>query len=332
MLVRLPNIVLENTVIDVCDFSSGTEKGMLFNFSVDHVAKDLMCIETDKMFGFGGILGRIPADNDFPECGVHLLGEKRKCEHNEALRIFQAEEGNTMKENAALLQYEHLPFLSTCSVQPLHLLANALPKDRNSPFRVAFVIALQHVEESLGAPGNAKVPQLLMIQECVEYLKPLLDVTPGRYIAFGAVTNFHECFFVALRAIDEARGSYHLRKYHPYYSSVIIGKEKVARELASFCATNPLTLGLNPALFHSPHLKVESLLGRGRKSVVMEGRWQGDRIALKVSINKNALELERIVLGYLETKGIAYAPRIHTKAQVDLLSRYNESCTAFFPV
>lgn len=265
MLVRLPNIVLENTVIDVCDFSSGTEKGMLFNFSVDHVAKDLMCIETDKMFGFGGILGRIPADNDFPECGVHLLGEKRKCEHNEALRIFQAEEGNTMKENAALLQYEHLPFLSTCSVQPLHLLANALPKDRNSPFRVAFVIALQHVEESLGAPGNAKVPQLLMIQECVEYLKPLLDVTPGRYIAFGAVANFHECFFVALRAIDEARGSYHLRKYHPYYSSVIIGKEKVARKLASFCATNPLTLGLNPALFHSPHLKVESLLGRGRK-------------------------------------------------------------------
>ena len=332
MLVRLPNIVLDNTMIEVYDFSSSSEKGMILDFSVDQVAKDLMCMDTEKMFEFEGILGRLPADNDFPECGVHLVGDKRKFVHNEALRLFQAEEGNMMEENTALLQYDHLPFLPTSSVQPLNLLANALPKDRNSPFRVAFVVALQHFNEALGSPGNAKVPQQQKIQECAEYLKSLLDVTPGRYIAFGAVTNFHECFFVALRAIDEVRGSHHLRKYHPYYSSLIIGKEKVARELASFCATDPLAMGLNPVFFRSPHLTVDSNLGRGSTGVVMQCRWQRDTIALKVSINKNALELERVILRYLETKGISYVPKIHKEAQVDLFPRYNESCTAFFPV
>jgi len=124
-------------------------------------------------------------------------------------------------------------------------------------------------------------------------------------------------------------GTTHRRTYKPYHSTVIIGKENMARELASFCATDPLSMGLNPALIHSPHLTVDSYLGRGSTGVIMEGRWQGDPVLLVVSIHKGALELERILLKYLEAKGVSQVPRIHAAAQEDLYARFNEACNVY---
>ena len=213
--------------------------------------------------------------------------------------------------------------------EPLPLLANALPKDRNSCFRVACVISLQKFNLKFGHPRHRTVTNPKLVQECAESLKPFLDATPGRRVVFAAVTNFHECFFVALLALEAAPGAPVQFLYYPYYSGVVIGRDAVARELARFCATNPLALGLNPALFYSPYLTVEAFLSRGNEELMMQGRWQGDRIALKISMHKNALELERYILRYLEVKEMMYVPRIHRAAQDDLFKRYNESCTAF---
>eukprot|EP01032_Pedospumella_encystans_P009380 gene9380-11043_t len=315
-------MILENVTVDVYDFSF--HDGM--HFTSDDAAKSLACMDVDTQSKFDVILGRLPAENDFPECGVRLSQSELIYVHNEEQRTFRAENEETQEEGG-ILKYDHLPMFPTSSTQPLPLLARSLPKDRISPFRVAFVINLLKRNQKLGNPLHETIPDPQLVQECADHLQSYLEITPGRSVAFGAVTNLHQCFFVAV-CVDEG-GPYHRRAYLPFNSSLVIGSKNVARELARFCATDPLAMGLNPALFHSPHLKVESLLGRGRKSVVMEGHWQGNRIVLKVSMNKKALELKSIMLGYLEVKGLTHVPRIHKEVQVDLFPRYNESCTAF---
>eukprot|EP01032_Pedospumella_encystans_P009381 gene9381-11044_t len=316
MLVRLPNVILENVAVDVYDFSLLDEKVGGKGFAVDNATKSLTCVDVDTQSMFSGILGRLPAENDFPECGVRLPGSEVIYFHNEELRTFQAENDDTGEEGG-ILKYDHLPVFPTSSTQPLPLLANSLPKDRNSPFRVAFIISLLKRNQKLGHPRVPTAPALQLVQECADHLQGFLENTPGRSVAFGAVTNLQECFFVAVRVFEGSVN--HNRSYWPYNSSLIIGKEKVARELARFCATDPLALGVNADRFRWPHL-------------TMQGCWHGDRIALKVSMNKNVLELERIMLGYLETKGVEHVPRIHRAAQEDLYKRYNESCTAYSTV
>ena len=329
MLVRLPNVILENVAADVYDFSLHDEKVGGIGFAVDNAAKKLTCMDVDTPNRFSGILGRLPAENDFPECGVRLPQSELIYKHNEAQHIFKAENDDTQKDRG-ILKYDHLPLFPTSSTQSLPLLAHSLSKDRNSPFRVAFIISLLKRNQKLGHPRIPTTPNRPLVQECADRLQGLLENTPGRSVAFGAVTNLHQCFFVAVRVGQG--GVNHNRSYWPYNSCLIIGKEKVARELANFCSTNPLALGVNADRFHSPHLTVDSYRGRGSTGVVMQSRWQGDRIALKVSMNKNALELERIMLGYLEAKGVDHVPRIHRAAQEDLYKRYNESCTAYSPV
>ena len=326
MLVRLPNIVLENAVVDVYDFSSSYERDGSNYYDADDIAKRLMYMGDRESDGFGGILGRLP-NNDFPECAIRLSG--RLFVHNETLRSFQAENGGAGEVNDQILAYDHLPALpTTSSVEALPVLARSLQKDRNSPFRVAFVIGVQSFNKRLGAPRDPTIADMREKQALLAYLQLLLDVTPGRHIAFAAVTNFHECFFVALK-VRNTGGSTRRRSYQPFNSSVIIGKEKVARELARFCATDPRSMGLNPALFHSPHLTINSYFGRGSTGVLMEGHWQEDPIVLAVSIHKGSLELERILLTYLEAKRVAHVPRIHKEAQEDLFPRYNEACNIF---
>ena len=279
MLVRLPNMILENVTVDVYDFSLHDEGERGMYFTADAAAKGLACMDVDTENKFDVILGRLPAENDFPECGVRLPQSELIYLHNEEQRTFRAENDGTQEE-AEILNYDHLPVFPMSSTQSLPLLARSLPKDRISPFRVAFVINLLKRNQKLGNPLHETIPDPQLVQECADHLQAYLKITPGRSVAFGAVTNLRQCFFVAV-CVDEG-GPYHRRAYLPFNSSLITGSKNVARELARFRATDPLALGLNPALFHSPHLKEDSLLGRGRKSVVMEGRWQGDRIALKV--------------------------------------------------
>lgn len=328
MLVRLPNMVLENTVVDVYDFSSLNERDGISCFATDDIAKRLTYMNAQKSDKFGFILGRIPTAEDFPDCGIRLSGQECKFVHNEVERCFKPE-NLCCEQRRDLLKYPNLPVFPTSSKQPLPLLANALPKDRNSCFRVACVISLQKFNLQFGHPRHRTVTNPKFVQECAESLKSFLDATPGRRVVFAAVTNFHECFFVALLALEAAQGAPVKFLYYPYYSGVVIGRDAVARELAKFCATDPLALGLNPALFHSPHLTVEACLSRGNEELMMQARWQGDRIALNVSMSKNALELERYILKYLEVKEVMYVPRIHRAAQDDLYQRYNESSTAF---
>jgi len=67
MLVRLPNIVLENAVVNVYDFSSFYERDRSKYYMVDDATKRLMYMGDKKSDGFGGILGRLPTIHDFPE-------------------------------------------------------------------------------------------------------------------------------------------------------------------------------------------------------------------------------------------------------------------------
>lgn len=91
MLVRLPNVVLENTVVDVYDFSSSYKRDGMSYFATDDIAKRLTYMDAQKSDKFGFILGRIPtplqrtsqtAAFDFPDMNASLRTTKLSAVFN----------------------------------------------------------------------------------------------------------------------------------------------------------------------------------------------------------------------------------------------------------
>ncbi len=220
-----------------------------------------------------------------------------------------------------------LPFLPTDSTCELPLLSHALPKDRNSPYRVAFVLALESFEQSLCDEPGSGLAARWIVDRLARYLKSFFEVTPGREVIFGVVTNLQECVFVAVQAREPDEYDSE-RTYQPFHSSVV-EIENVARELASFCASTPRALGLNPLLMQSPDLTVESFLCKEKMGVLLRASWRGVPVALKLSGYKDALDLECALLLYLETRGVENVPKIHRDAQTNLYPICDQSCVVY---
>ena len=326
ILVRLPHTVLEYTGHGVYDFAAkGYSRDENFFYSQDVSATELKNMSTTPLTGHHTYFGRVPVENDFPECGVTL--ETCNYIHCETSKSFSADECIENTSCNDILKYSFLPVLPTDSACALPSLNHALPKDRNFPLRVAFVLQLVSLEMSLCDEPGSDLPDRGVVNKFEEYLKSFLEITPGRELIFGAITNLQECVFVALQAREPTK-RVPKRMYQPYHSAVV-GRDHVARELASFCASTPRALGLDSTLFQSPNLIAESFLAKSRTGVAMHACWQGDPIILKVSAHKETLDLERALLLYLEARGVTNVPQIHKEAQEDLLPCYLQSCVAF---
>jgi len=171
----------------------------------------------------------------------------------------------------------------------------AVPSDRLLPWNIVAFIELK----------SLSVEPQDHVQEACYYCECILRVTPERKFAFGVVTNLNTCVFVASvvkeNNVDNPNES---RQYKHYYSSNSTGDRQVLRELASFLVTTTTSFGGESFLFPYDLFQPIDALGRGSSSSVLLVRWNLDEneddLVLKISPNRNCIEIEKFVLRQIQ--------------------------------
>ena len=190
-----------------------------------------------------------------------------------------------------------LPYLSDVK------LLEPLPPWRTFPFHTVFIKELKRYSEELAA----------FVDQVAHYCESVLRVSPNRSVVFGVLTNMRSCIFIATYVVIEEG----IRRYKSIHSQLI--EDGFEEQMSMFVATTPRAHGHNFSFPVSRFIPVE-FLGRGSTGAVMSGQWMetNEILPMKVSIYEQALQLERMILGYFERQGVQGVPQIHAAAQRDL--------------
>lgn len=196
-----------------------------------------------------------------------------------------------------------------------------VPRWRHYPLNIISFLDIKKISEVLDNHA---------VQVCY-YCESVLRTTPTRAICFGALTNLKSVLFVAVIRADN--------KYH-WYRSGVDSSDSALQNLSTFLATSPKCLG--KVAFDFPHDLFCPIkpLGRGSTSWVVEASMVSNpeiTRAVKISCNKEALQVERRLLQYLhnnliEEKWKAMLPRVDTDMQSKLHAACAEYITVIAPV
>jgi hypothetical protein len=125
---------------------------------------------------------------------------------------------------------------------------------------------------------------------CLYYCHQTLSCSPNRNFFITALYNFRSLIFcMALNT----NGTFH------YYATNCVFDTQASRNLARFMSFSPETLGFGNE-FPSTDCVPFAPLGRGSTSVCLEVTYDGSRYVAKISRDRKALEIERLILGYLK--------------------------------
>jgi tRNA A-37 threonylcarbamoyl transferase component Bud32 len=162
-----------------------------------------------------------------------------------------------------------------------------LETHRLFPWSIMAYVELKKWSENL----NNHLPQALY------YCHQTLACCPNRKFFFTAVYNFKSLVFSLAVIVD---GEW------KYYSTDCVFDAEASRDLARFLTFPPQTLGFGNE-FPLTHCTPTAPLGRGSTSVCLEVLYAGLKYVAKISRDRHALHIERLILRYLKNPGSSIA-------------------------
>lgn len=130
------------------------------------------------------------------------------------------------------------------------------------------------------------------VYQALYYCRQTLSCSPERSFFITALYNFQSIVFCAARFFEGRMR---------YLRTKVLRGVSASRELAKFLSLSPSTLG-----FKGEYPSYECIpirpLGRGSTSVCLEVQYHEINYVAKISRNRNALQVERIILQYLKNK------------------------------
>lgn len=128
------------------------------------------------------------------------------------------------------------------------------------------------------------------LRQALYYTRQTLSCCPNRNFFFTALYNFRSLVFcLAVYVNGEVK----------YYSTPCVFDQQASRELARFLTFPPQTLGFGNE-FASIHCTPSAPLGRGSTSVCLEVSYAGLNYVAKISRDRLALHIERLILQYIK--------------------------------
>ena len=317
ILVRFSNQVWEEVGNSVRDFSSTNPDGGKYKSDERATRLRNMAFVRDPKakgdrYDYICTVPRIESKS-FPSVGIMYKKRDLNVKFKEQDNIISAS-GNSIKAFTSV-GLPVLPFTKPTKTKPLPTLTKTLPVDRACPFNIDRLMEIKKLNFPLGKP---------VAQQLGHYLECLIRITPGRNVAFGVATNMGYCMFVAVVG-QKTKSGISFR----CFNSDWITAEEMPTELGHFCATSPEAMGMDTAFFHNPDFAIEDFLGRGSSGAVLQCTWKETTIALKVSLQTDALDVERAFLKYLQTRGVLGVLRVHIASQEILFQQFRRSCTTF---